>query len=284
MRPNSRASIIDTDRVNLGGFKEVTLPPGTDSMADPFLWESGGRTYLLFEEVATGSSRGRLAYIEVLGDGSFSKMEILLDEPYHLSYPCVVEDRGELFLLPETSEVGRVELYRFSRFPSEVELVARLVEGLALVDTTPIFLNERWYFFTTTLQPFMETLLFWSDQLEGAWNLHPCSPISSSVKNGRSAGNLFWMNGRLYRPTQDCSLRYGYAIQVNEIVRLTPTEFEERTVNRVLPVWQPGLLGTHTWNQSSRVQVIDGLRLVNRSSAARPLLRQPDISSELDSR
>jgi hypothetical protein len=152
------------------------------------------------------------------------------------------------------------------------------------VDTTPIFLNERWYFFTTTLQPFMETLLFWSDQLEGAWNLHPCSPISSSVKNGRSAGNLFWMNGRLYRPTQDCSLRYGYAIQVNEIVRLTPTEFEERTVNRVLPVWQPGLLGTHTWNQSSRVQVIDGLRLVNRSSAARPLLRQPDISSELDSR
>jgi hypothetical protein len=270
MRPNSLAHITNTDAVNLGGFKEVSLPSGTGSMADPFLWDSGGRTYLFFEEVATGSSRGRLACIEVLGDGSFSKMQIILDQPYHLSYPCVVEDRGELFLLPEASEVGRVDLYRFSRFPSEVELVAPLVQGLALVDTTPIFLNDRWYFFTTTLQPFMETLLFWSNRLEGAWNLHPCSPISCSVKNSRSAGNLFWMDGRLYRPTQDCSVRYGYAIQVNEIIRLTPTEFEERTVNRVLPVWQPGLLGTHTWNQSRRVQVIDGYRLMNRSSTAAP--------------
>jgi hypothetical protein len=164
-----------------------------------------------------------------------------------------------LFLLPESSEVRRVELYRFSRFPDRVEPAAILVEDFATMDTTPVFLDQHWYFFTTTRQPFMETLLFWSDRLDGRWHLHPCNPISGSVRNSRSAGNLFWKNGALFRPTQDCSVRYGYAIQVNEIVRLTPTAFEERSVHWMSPSWMAGLTGTHTWNESSRWQVVDGI-------------------------
>jgi hypothetical protein len=233
-------------------------------MADPFVWETGGRDYLFFEEVAAGSSKGRLGCVEVFENGSCSEMKIILERSYHLSYPCVAPADGELFLLPESVETGCVDLFRFSRFPEEVELVARPVEGLALVDTTPVFLNDRWYFFTTTVPPFMESLLFWSDRLDGAWHLHPCSHISCSVRNRCSAGNLFWRNGRLYRPTQDCSVRYGYAIQVNEVTRLTPTEFEERGVNWIPPVWSQGLRGTHTWNESSRLQVVDGIRLVSR--------------------
>lgn len=259
MRPNRGASIADPGG-DLTGFREVPLPRGVEAMADPFVWEAGGRSYLFFEEVAAGASRGRLAVAEVLEDGSCAERKIVLERPYHLSYPCVAQVGGELFLLPESYEAGRVDLYRFSRFPEEVEPVAQLVEGLALVDTTPFFLNDRWYFFTTTAPPFMESLLFWSDRLDGAWHLHPANPISGSVRNSRSAGNLFRRNGRLYRPTQDCSARYGYAIQVNEIVRLTPYEFEERPVNWIAPAWSPGLLGTHTWNESSRLQVIDGIR------------------------
>ena len=260
MRRNSGGSITDPDRLDLSGFREVPLPRGSEEMADPFLREAEGRNYLLFEEVAAGSSWGRLACVEVFENGSCSEMKIILQRDHHLSYPCVVPANGELFLLPESYEAGRVDLYRFSRFPWEVELVSSLVEGLALVDTTPILLDGRWYFFTTTPPPFMETLLFLADRLDGAWNLHPCSPISVSARNSRSAGNLFWRNGRLYRPTQDCSARYGYAIQVNEVVRLTPAEFEERPVNWIPPAWSPGLLGTHTWNESSRLQVIDGIR------------------------
>jgi len=55
-------------------------------------------------------------------------------------------------------------------------------------------------------------------------------------------------------------VRYGYAMTVNEVTRLTPTDFEEHPVARVLPTWMPGLLGTHTWNQSSAFQVVDGFR------------------------
>ena len=260
MRPNRGASIADPGRPDLKGFGEVPLPQGVEAMADPFVWEAGGRDYLFFEEVPTGASKGRLGVAEVFEDGSCSERKVILERPYHLSYPCVAQADGELFLLPESYEAGRVDLYRFSRFPEEVEPVARLAEGIALVDTTPFFLNDRWYFFTTTAPPFMESLLFWSDRLDGSWHLHPSSPISSSVRNSRSAGNLFRRNGRLYRPTQDCAVRYGYAIQVNEILRLTPYEFEERPVNWIPPSWGPGLIGTHTWNESSGLQVIDGIR------------------------
>jgi len=260
MRPNSGASIDDPERLDLTGFREIPLPAGCEAMADPFLWDRGDRSFLFFEEIATGASKGRLGCVELSSGGSRPEMKIVLERPYHLSYPCVVPDRGDLFMLPETSEAGRVDLYRFTRFPWEMEHVAPLAEGLALVDTTPLCLDGRWYFFTTTSQPFMETLLFWAERLDGAWNLHPCSPISSSVKNSRSAGSLFWKNGRLFRPTQDCSVRYGYGIQVNEVTRLTPSEFAERGIGHIKPSWMPGLLGTHTWNENSKFQVLDGIR------------------------
>jgi len=260
VRPNSGHSIAGPDRNGLAGFHEVRLPPGSGSLADPFLIEVDGNTWLFVEEIPPGVSRGRLSCMQLSRDGSCSGTTVVMERNYHLSYPCVIPADGELFLLPESSDAKQINLYRFTRFPAETELVSTLLEGLGLVDTTPVFLNDRWYFFTTTVQPFLETLLFSSGSLGGPWTLHPSSPVSGSVINSRSAGHLFWEGGRLFRPTQDCSVRYGYAMTVNEVTRLTPTDFEEHPVGRVLPAWMPGLLGTHTWNQSSAFQVIDGFR------------------------
>ena len=184
----------------------------------------------------------------------------MLEQPYHVSYPCVVPYAGDLFLMPESADASRVDLYRFTRFPSQVELLATPIEGVPLVDTTPVLVEGRWYMFTSTVEPFMETLLLTASRLDGPWQLHPSNPVSTSVRNCRSAGHLFWRDGKLFRPAQDCSVRYGYAMVVNEVTKLTPQEFEERPVRHVPPSWMPGLLGTHTWNGSPSFQVIDGLR------------------------
>ena len=260
VRPNTGRSIAESGDDRLAGFREIPVPRGSLEMADPFLLEQGGRTWLLFEDVKLGGRRGRLACMEVSESGACSEMEVILERDSHLSYPCVVPVGGELFLIPESADTGRVDLYRFSAFPSRLELVSTLYDRVPLVDTTPFRLDDRWYFFTTTTQPYMETLLFSSSRLDGPWTRHPASPVSRSVRSCRSAGHLFWKDGRLFRPTQDCSVRYGYAITVNEITALTATEFEEHPVARVMPTWAPGLLGTHMWNETSRLQVIDGLR------------------------
>ena len=267
IRPNRSESIVDPARLNPADFADVPIPKGVEGMADPFLWEAGGSHFLLFEEMAVGWTKGRLACVEILEGGRFSEMQIILDRPYHLSYPCVFAADGESYLLPETEGAKKIELYRFRRFPSELELVLPLIDGFALVDTTPVRVDDRWCLFTTTSEPFMETLLFTASRLDGPYSLHPSSPISTSVRSCRSAGHLFWKDGRLFRPTQDCSVRYGYGMVVNEVTRLTESEFQERPVSYLSPSWRPGLLGTHTWNESSRYQVLDGVRLRDGPSA-----------------
>jgi hypothetical protein len=248
---------------DFSGFRDVPCPEGSEGIADPFLAESGGRTWLFFEDLLRGRARARLACREWLGEGAWGEPQVVLErEDCHLSYPCVIASGGEFFLMPESREARSVDLYRFRRFPHDLELAASPAAGLGLVDTTPFCLDGRWYFFTTTHQPFLESFLFTAASLDGRWELHPASPISRSVRNSRGAGSLFWHQGRLYRPTQDCSLRYGYAVTINEVTRLTPTEFAEHATGWIGPSWRPGLIGTHTWNESSQLQVIDGMRLV----------------------
>lgn len=242
-------------------YEDIPAPRGTQ-MADPFLVAEKDRTWLFFEDVPAGAVKGRLSCMEVLA-GGFSKPEVVMEKDHHLSYPCVVADKGERFMIPESAGARAIQLFRADRFPFEWQLEATLMEDLAAVDTTPFFLDGRWYFFTSTSAPFAETFLFWSNSLGGRWRLHPRSPVSSSVKNCRAAGHLFYGNDRLLRPTQDCSVRYGYGIAINEITRLTTTEFEERPASFIGPGWRRGLLGTHTINSVGPIEVIDGLRFAS---------------------
>ncbi len=264
IRPNRGASVLDLPDRSRGGqaFQDIPLLPGSEQMADPFVWEHGGRNYLLFEDIPASTQRGRIGCSELDANGAPGETRIILEYDTHMSYPCVVPSGGELFLVPETADARQVQVLRFRRFPWDLELVSVPVDGDALVDCTPVKIGDLWYIFGTTPEPFMETLLFIAERLDGPWRLHPSSPISGSVTSSRSAGHLFRENGRLLRPTQDCSVRYGYAMTINEVVRLTPTEFEERRIAYIPPGWQGDLLGTHTWNENANFQVIDGLRLM----------------------
>jgi hypothetical protein len=249
----------NTGRLISEGWEEVPVStPGTE-IADPFVFEHGGKPWLFYEEIPPGAVKAHLSCMEVTATG-FGPAHTVLTKPYHLSYPCVFEHRGDVFMLPETADGQNVQLYKATRFPYEFEPVAILMDGIMLVDTTPFLLDGIWYFFTTTARPFMETFLFWSDSLDGKWRMHPGSPISSSVRNSRSAGNLFYQQGRLLRPTQDCAVRYGHSMTLNEVRRLSPVEFEEVPVDTIQPDWMPGLLATHTLNASSGLEVIDALR------------------------
>jgi len=241
------------------GFSPVQKPIGS-AMADPFLVEREDRTYLFFEEVPAGHSKGRIAYSEVFEDCTLSKPTVVLERDYHLSYPCTFCHEGDFYIIPESRAAKRIDLYRASKFPDEFKIEMSFLDDFAGADTTPVFLEGIWYFFTTAMDPFMQTFLFWSHKLTGKWNLHPKSPICSSLKSSRSAGAIKLVDGRLLRPTQDCSTRYGYAIVMNEIDTLSPTEFHEHTVDIILPTWTSSLEATHTFNRSGVFEVVDGLR------------------------
>jgi hypothetical protein len=259
LRRDTSQSYASRGKVVPAGLTVVPMTRGRE-MADPFLLERDGRTFMFFEEVLMLAGKGRLAVLEILDNGTLTPPEVIMETDDHVSYPCVFGHRGDVFMIPETGAAASVDLYRATKFPSEFTLEKKYLAGFGFTDTTPILLDGVWYFFTTAPQTVMETYLFHSDRLDGEWKLHPRSPISSSVRNSRSAGHIMRVNGRLLRPTQDCSMRYGYAMTINEITRLTPREFEERPVDHIKPSWMPGLICTHTLNSSSKYEVLDGGR------------------------
>lgn len=237
------------------------------AFADPFIITWEGKTAIFVEDVPPGTKRGRLVGMEVSPDG-LSEPFSVVEKPYHMSYPCVFEADGAVFMIPETAENRTVDLYRATDFPRTWVHEHTLIDGLDLVDTTPFFHDDTWYFFTSPAGPpanISTTFLFFSSSLTGEWIYHPCNPICQDVRRARSAGHLRYRHGKLVRPSQDCSpsqdwsVGYGHAIQLNEVLSLSPTDYHERHLDTIPPSWRRDLIGAHTFNTAPGMQVIDGM-------------------------
>jgi hypothetical protein len=241
---------------------QVVEPPKGSFLADPFVIASGGKTYVFIEEYPYREGKGVISVLEVGSDGRMGTAQRVLERPYHLSYPFVFEHDGSIYMIPETMGSRRIELYRATAFPAGWELVHVLKEDIDAVDTTLWIRDGIYYFFTniaeTGTTPNDLLYLYLSDSLFGEWMPHPANPICADVRSSRNAGCLFLRENKLIRPAQDCSLRYGYACQLNEVETLSPTEYRERPVGRIEPDWYPGLIGTHTINSNETIEVVDG--------------------------
>ncbi|MEO7363816.1 MAG: hypothetical protein ABI120_26020 [Gemmatimonadaceae bacterium] len=250
-------------------FTEL-VSPKNHYYADPFLVERDGRSFLFFEDFLYKANRGIIAYVELQADGSVTPARTVLDLPYHLSYPFVFEHDGAMYMIPESASNKSVDLYRASSFPDTWEHVKSLQTGVRAYDVTLYVRDGVYWFFANIVERGThssdELFLFSADSLTGDWTPHPMNPIVSDVRRSRPAGKLFERDGRLMRPSQDCSLSYGGAMQLNEILVLSKTHYEEHPVSRIDPDWAPGLVGTHTLNSSEHFETMDGRKLLPVSS------------------
>ncbi len=243
------------------------FPPRDRYWADPFPLRVGGRTFVFVEEYLYRRKRGRVAVLEIDDGGRVSPLGTVLETTHHLSYPFVFQWRGEVFVIPESSAARTVDLYRCRSFPGEWTHEARLFEDLYAVDATLWQEDSRWWLFMNLAEKGAvhardELCLFHSESPLGPWRPHRRNPVVSDVRCARPAGRLFRWQGDLYRPAQDCSRRYGYAIVFQKVLELSPSVYREETVARIEPDWRSGLLATHTYNREGRLTVVDGMRRV----------------------
>jgi hypothetical protein len=88
------------------------------------------------------------------------------------------------------------------------------------------------------------------------------NPVKTDVRSSRPAGAFVRVDGELYRPAQDCALRYGSAIAINRVVALDEQRFREEVAFVLRPDPNgPFPDGMHTINGLGDVTVIDGQRL-----------------------
>jgi hypothetical protein len=240
----------------------ILHPPEGHFYADPILLKREGRNFLFFEDFSYAEDRASICCAELGSDGNLGEVVEVLRCPYHLSYPFVFEHAGETYMIPETKQNRTVELYRAEEFPRRWKLEAVLMKDVSVVDATIHVKDGRFWMFagiSSGRWPNSDEMgIFYADRLTGPWTAHRNNPVVSDVRRARPGGALFYREGRLIRPSQDCARTYGYALNFSELLKLNEEEYEERQVGRIGPEWTKGNRGTHTYAASEDFEVIDG--------------------------
>lgn len=247
---------------SLAQFQEI-VPPKDRAWADPHIVQADGKYYVFIEEYLFHTGRGRLAVLEIDSEGRRTDPVPILEKDYHLSYPFVFNWEGRYYMVPESAENRTIDLYECTRFPDQWVLKMTLMENILAVDATLLRYRGKWWLFAATAQnngafPPVELSLFHADELcTKDWAPHPLNPVISDAKSARPAGRIIARNGKLFRPSQDCSRTWGYGFNINEILALSETEYAERRVAHVQPHWSRRLQATHTFAQEGQLTMID---------------------------
>lgn len=229
--------------------------------ADPFALKVDHETWVLYEKYDFGQAKGLIEAVRI-DDNGVSAPRPLFDFPVHLSYPYLFALDETVYLLPEMGAAQRIELFRATSFPDQWERVSVLVDQFAAVDGTLFQHNDMWWLFATDGNDDADAALhcWYAPALEGPWQPHRSNPIKHDRASARPAGTPFVHDGSLYRPAQDCSVRYGGSVVFNRIDLLTPERFEETVVATLSPFDVTYSKGLHTVSKLEQRVIIDGLR------------------------
>jgi hypothetical protein len=251
------------ERGDLGGPRWTVLKDsGRSFFADPLPVCWNGKTFLFFEEFDYRLGRGVISAIEFDASGPVGPTLRVLEEPWHQSYPFIIEHGDALFMIPEASLTGEVPLYRCIAFPDRWERVGSILEGIEASDCTLFRHDGLLWMMSATREGvggYSDTLsIHYAPDIFGPWTEHEQRPVVVDAGAARPAGRVVDKDGRLWRPIQDCTKGYGLGLVLAEITRLDPRRFEQTVRGRISPgpSWPGRRL--HTLNRAGRLEVIDG--------------------------
>jgi len=265
-RPRSGAP-VDCPTTDGEPFRRL-LPPRGVFYADPFLISHRGRHFIFFEDFEYASRRGVISFVELDPQGRPSQPRVAIDADCHLSYPCVFEHDGQIYMIPETRQRRRIELWLAESFPERWKFDRVLIDDIRAVDATWLHYQNRYWLFAgvpvAQANTSDELHVFWSTSPFGPWQPHRGNPVATAIRGARPAGALFVKNGQLIRPGQDCAVIYGHQVNFYRVEVLDEAEYRETLIGTISPDWLKGNVGTHTYNLDDDYEVIDGRTLILR--------------------
>lgn len=228
--------------------------------ADPFVVERNGDTYIFAELYDYIRGRGILGCCK-LEEGRSSKWIPILTEPFHLSYPCVIEYQDKIYLMPESGEGQKLLLYEAIEFPYRWKKSRVLREHVSFADTTPL-MEETGHFALThqVKDPYHPQLLLIDlDHPQKDRVIETPFPFRT-----RPAGGSFCCGKEKIRPAQqsvDCGAGYGKSLLFYRY-ELSEHGYQETAIKQIHPEdlhysRTIFLDGMHTYNASQHYEVID---------------------------
>lgn len=258
---------LDRELTDLDQLRRLPPPrwlserPPLYYVADPFPFRDGARDWLLVEEYGHPKGvRGRIVRVDP--DAAEPVFEPVITASTHLSYPFTFACGDQVYCAPETSAAVGCVLYRLDE-DGRWRNAHHVLTDRRLVDPTFFFHDGRWWLFAndTTGRGSLMLHAFFAIDIAGPWTPHPRNPLKVDRATSRPAGRPFVIDGRLYRPAQDCSRTYGGAVNVMAIDELTPDAFREHVALRLEadPDW-PYPDGLHTLVVEGRRVYLDAKR------------------------
>lgn len=232
--------------------------------ADPYLLEvTDKQIVVLVEEFCYKIRKGRIAKLVVSRpDYVLRDMKIILELPTHLSFPVIYENNGQVYVMPENSKSGAINIYHYNANDEQLEKVHE-VGYLPLTDATIVKLNsgEEYVFSTKIPRPNGDELhVYPFDGNCMKMDANCVETVSFPSNIARNAGNAFYVGNQLYRPAQDCNKCYGNGLNIQQICRVNG-KFVFKTVNEFHSDNPDYALGYHTFNMKNGLIVVDGHRL-----------------------
>ncbi|MCZ8101506.1 MAG: hypothetical protein O9972_26835 [Burkholderiales bacterium] len=233
---------------------------GRRYFADPFPVAAQGRRFVFVEEYPYATGKGVISVAEVREDGTAGPCKVIIDQPYHMSYPQVFAWGTDHWMIPETTANRTVELWRADAFPDRWSRHAILLDDIAAADATVFFDGNRWWMLASVAPDrgsAGDALHAWyADVPSGPWCMAGRGPVLLDARCARPGGAMRVQSGRWWRPAQDNAAQYGGAIAVCRVDRLDPDGgFQQTVCRQILP--PAGYDGFHTLNIGGGLEVVD---------------------------
>lgn len=197
--------------------------------ADPFGIEVADKLYVFYEEF---NKKNNYAVIKcsIFNEALFRIDDrVILDDGTHKSFPFVFEFQDHYYLMPESGALNSLVIYESLDFPFKWGNERTLLP-FGCSDAIINCIDGKWYLFYTKANSSTENdclYLRTCDQLFGDWEQEEELMVNNNRYSSRNAGNIYRVEGSLYRFAQNCQNQYGESVVVKLIETITKESFKE---------------------------------------------------------
>ncbi len=229
--------------------------------ADPFILDIRANLVFVLAETMPRRDESK-AFISLLTidkqKRAIVKMESVLEEAWHLSFPCILRKEGEVYVCPESAEAERLYIYRFVQDQDGNHSLERIGsicdETVWDSDITDLFGAPR--MFTARRDNYHLDIYSWDDSLE---KFVFDQSVGSPRQNMRMAGSLFQVGDSVFCPKQDSGYTYGNAVEINRVEEVEGV-FRLSPCVVIRPPHKLMIDGLHTFNSYNGLVIVDLLK------------------------
>ena len=244
----------------------VLKNPKNHYLADPFIVREGPESFCFVEDYDWVKSKGTIAAYKITNQIP-ERLGIVLEEPFHLSFPYIFKYESKLYMLPESADNMDIRIYESIEFPMKWKLKTIVKENVLAADSMIFEHNGLWWLFSN-INPIgerdccSELSIFYTDHpINGEWSPHENNPVIFDPSSARNGGIVF-QNNSIYRVGQNQAFGTygGDGISVNEIIDLTPHSYQEKYIYKISPSLHPKVRGVHHLHSDGKISVFDFLK------------------------